>query len=1142
MPVKCSYFDKELCLDRHYIITGFTNDVFASNDGNSPQDVRYELHRYLRHEQGFDAVIFFDLEYIYCYDKESCFILRGGDERNISRDIKEPYRIRKDTIEEYWKTFIHLISKKTRCAIVFANVDAVSPYITNDAVCKLEELPSIDNNTIVIYMCRETNVASLFDSLSSSAGGAWSRLLQNVLLPRIDTKNPTVNRVISLYTPNSLEIENFLNYMRQRRDKPLLIAMEDLEFLKKTLAASCARQKISLKKLQYRFDDCISKQPNRELNKDNWKDFTGELGYLSPMEKLEQLIGMCELKNKVKQWVAEQKQNSQQITPKTSFSRFAPTIDFSKKKGHALNIVLKGNPGTGKTTVARLFGMIYYDLSFLPQGHLVECSAATFVSSYVGDTARVVRERVQEAMGGVLFIDEAYSLTTNEHGKEAINQLVNDMSTYEGQFAVVLAGYPDSMDEFMKENEGLSRRFPNQFILPDYSAKEMQQILAKMIKDDGFTVSSSLSDKLPSFCEAWVGGKTRGWGNAGEAEKLLEKMKGLHGERLQSLPEESSNSREFTIDDIPIDLQHCLKPHSLEEVMNSVNNMIGLKNVKVFLNEVYQNIICGVENVPGNYIFFGAPGTGKTMVARLLGEILGHLGVLRRKVNNVIECKAAELLNGQKQLRDIVKDARGGVLFIDEAHQLEQSSEGHRIIRELVPIIEDPVIHSDTCFICAGYTVEMKKFLEIDRGLSRRFPLSHRIRFDDYAASELVEILKKMAEQSNAENGKPNIVTENYLIRSKRVLEKYMEHRPANFGNAGFIRDVYLPNSISARTDRLFSKVFTDDAKPKNRSEAEERIRERFSEEEQRTLTAEDIPRDFLCFAPPTDIAKNVERNADTLLKELYGKEEIIDYAKSFNDEDDEVFYDEFVNVGFHYSIVGNNGTGKHTAIKAIATKLNELGLLEKDDVVFVGKAELEAGYVGQTAIKTQSVIEQAVGGTLVIQYPSTFLPQSMSDNSFGPEALGVVVGAMGEHFTDLCVVFLDTEKGMRRFLTFFPQCTSLLKKQFVLGDLEATDMFEIFNLKTKNNMQFDDDIAKSLSHFFSNWCNARLSKNNWGNGNEIDRLIDSIKRNWRHTEKEKRKTVITDEGLKKRYITKEMFPLDLQEYFVTKNCNEKNE
>lgn len=1227
-----SYFSPELCVDGHYIITGYTNDSFC-NERQQLTDITYELYNYLKETQGFDAVIFLDgLFMLGCYDQTSFDILSGKRTSENTSSIQSdsigqiaktgPYSTRKRrtrnsninqneqsnsensspnrlkslnmkrmSLRQGWEQVTNLLqSTEKRCALVLSDVDSIINSMDEQVMAFLGGFQAYrrSRHSIIIYVFRENSSISNF--LDSDFRGVFARLLKN----RIETDSPEENRVISLRTPNSKEIENLLGRMRLNKtaDKKLNISYKDFNSLAETLAASCARQKWGLTKLLDRLETYISENPGKVLSMDNWNEFTGEQNYLSPMNQLEKLVGLDSVKDNIRKWYFLQDSNrgKEKIQP-ISYSRFSPTPNMGKiqRHGHGLNILLKGGPGTGKTTIARIMGGLYYDLSLLPQGQLIECSASDLVSENVGRTASLVRERVQEAMGGVLFIDEAYSLATNQHGREAINQLVNDMSTYKGQFAVILAGYPKDMDDLMRTNEGLKRRFPNEYILPDYSPTEMKEIFKKMVEHDGeVCIGEELEKELDNFCKAWVGGKSIGWGNAGEAEKLLLEMKKKCSERYHLEKDDKDESTpsvlpmELTKADIPDKLQYCLKPCKNEEtVLEEINNLIGLPNVKKFLKDLSTNIRLGAKgSSPGNYIFSGAPGTGKTMVARKMGELLGHLCNLPRKT--IIECKAADLLNGSVQLSEMVQAARGGILFIDEAHQLEQNESGHNIIRELVPLIEDPEIHSDTGFICAGYTAEMKKFLAVDQGLSRRFPVKNRIRFNDYSAEELVEILKRMVAAELEKNSSKmteeelkKIETENsidehkikkdeiikkyedeneeiinspefkaYLSRSKIAFEKYLEHRPRNFGNGGFIRETYLPESILARSSRL-NKKLTDG---KNQTNDIERLASKdevnsLSYKEKNTLTEEDIPKSFLQFAGPLGKYNKDDRDTQTLLSELYGKDEFVAYVKSLSKKEGNAdsFFDGDANIGMHYSIATSGGNGGRTAIRIMAHARKEYHFLENDSVVIVGKSDLEAGFVGQTSIKAQNVVEHAIGGTLVISYPSSMLPKNAHDNSFGPEALGVIINAMSEHINDLCVVFLDTQDGLEDLFKTFPSVRSQLSKQFIFEDLSHEDMFNIFKLKTKDNMIFEDCLESLLPDFFLNWVSDRgglgESAVSWGNGREIDQLINELIQQWKIQNGETKAESLELDGreynLYRRYITKSMFPKKLIKYLV---------
>ena len=151
----------------------------------------------------------------------------------------------------------------------------------------------------------------------------------------------------------------------------------------------------------------------------------------------------------------------------------------------ALHMVFKGNPGTGKTTVARVLGRIFHVMDVLPKGHLVECERADLVGQYIGHTAQRTREYIQKAMGGVLFIDEAYSLARGgekDFGKEAIDTLVKAMEDHKDEFVVILAGYRAEMEFFLASNPGLRSRFPIHMEFPDYTCDELLQIAALHVR------------------------------------------------------------------------------------------------------------------------------------------------------------------------------------------------------------------------------------------------------------------------------------------------------------------------------------------------------------------------------------------------------------------------------------------------------------------------------------------------------------------------------------------------------------------------------------------------------------------------------------------------------------------------------------
>lgn len=209
------------------------------------------------------------------------------------------------------------------------------------------------------------------------------------------------------------------------------------------------------------------------------------------LEKLEEemctLVGMEEMKKTVKEiyaWIyINQRRQEQGLKPGRQM----------------LHMMFKGNPGTGKTTVARLLGKLFRDMNVLSKGHLIEAERADLVGEYIGHTAQKTRDLIKKAMGGILFIDEAYSLARGgekDFGKEAIDTLVNHMETHRENFILILAGYSKEMDNFLSLNPGLKSRFPLMINFPNYNVDQLMKIARGMIDEREYVLSKEAERKL----------------------------------------------------------------------------------------------------------------------------------------------------------------------------------------------------------------------------------------------------------------------------------------------------------------------------------------------------------------------------------------------------------------------------------------------------------------------------------------------------------------------------------------------------------------------------------------------------------------------------------------------------------------------
>ncbi len=261
------------------------------------------------------------------------------------------------------------------------------------------------------------------------------------------------------------------------------------------------------------------------------------------LDKLNALIGLAGVKSEVTSLI-----NMLKIK-KIRESRGMETANVSK------HLVFLGNPGTGKTTVARLLSKIYKQLGVLEKGQLVEVDRAGLVAGYVGQTALKTKEKIDEAMGGILFIDEAYTLAKggNDFGQEAIDTILKAMEDNRENFVVVVAGYPEPMDQFLESNPGLKSRFNKNIMFEDYSEEELFSIFEAFCRPYGMRLNGDAEDCLKKYLNWLVQNKTENFANGREMRNLFEGALSNQANRLadnSAITDEELN--EIRVEDFPV--------------------------------------------------------------------------------------------------------------------------------------------------------------------------------------------------------------------------------------------------------------------------------------------------------------------------------------------------------------------------------------------------------------------------------------------------------------------------------------------------------------------------------------------------------------------------------------------------------------
>ncbi|TFK48386.1 P-loop containing nucleoside triphosphate hydrolase protein [Heliocybe sulcata] len=779
---------------------------------------------------------------------------------------------------------------------------------------------------------------------------------------------------------------------------------------------------------------------------------------------------------------------------KKRFLSIKDKVDTAARQNTSLsderfNACMLGNPGTGKTTVARLYGAFLASSGIIPGNMFIETTGSRLGNEGVSGVKKQLEE-VVNAGGGTIFVDEAYQLTDdhNPEGKKVLDFLLAEMEIQVGKVVFVFAGYKKEMESFFEHNPGLTSRVPITFQFKDYEDDQLLDMLDKSVqkqwqgrmKVDDPDGIRGLAGRI-AVRRLGRGRGTKGFGNARALTNMFSKIKERQASRLSK-----ARRGGRAADDYLLVQEDLIGPKPSNVVQESkawkkLQGLIGLGAVKKTVEHLLLMVETNYEReliekepnqVPLNRVFLGSPGTGKTTVAKLYGQILAELGLLSNGevvVKNPADFIGSHLGQSEKQTKSILATTVGKVLVIDEAYMLYDGSAGKggadsyktAVIDTIVAEVQS-VPGDDRCVLLLGYKEQMEEmFQNVNPGLVRRFALDDAFPFADYTDDELMEALElKLKEQDLTATDRAKQVAIETLSR--------LRNRP-NFGNIGEVENLL--------------------GKAKTRYQG----RQATLPPEKRSPDGSFEPEDF---DPEFARAEQASENLTKLFADVIGCDAIIQklatwqtMAKNMKS----LGRDPREHVPTNFIFKGPPGTGKTTTARKMGQVYYDMGFLSSVEVVECSVSDLVGQYVGQTGPKTRKEFEKALGRVLFVDEA-----YRLGEGHFAKEAIDEIVDILTqERFRGkLIVILAGYDQEMNQLLRVNSGLASRFPEEICFANMSSDHCLQVLKAKLAKQSVLLDALEEEGGAAYDKMVailDELCSLPSWGNARDMETLATQM-------------------------------------------------